>query len=265
MDTLLKNKNLNSALGAVSLLLLILSVFFIIKIVNEVKVSKNIGHGDYANIIYVSGKGEVKAIPDISTLSINVSKEGATAKEAQSLLNEEVTKALGYLKTQQIEDKDIKSEYGGLNPKYSYEKEVCYTYPCPTRDPKIVGYTANQSISIKVREVDNANTIRTGLADLGITNISGPTFSIDDEEIYKQEAQALAITDAKEKAEILAKNLGVKLGKIVNFNEDNNGAYPMYKEAMMLDSVSARGAAAPELPKGENTISSNVTITYEIK
>ena len=264
MDTLLKNKNINSALGAVSLLLLILSVFFIIKIVNEIKLSKSVA---YYNSIYVEGSGEVKAIPDIATLSINVSKEGATAKEAQSLLNEGVTKAVDYLKAQQIEEKDIKSEYGGLMPKYSYEKEVCYTYPCPSRDPKIVGYTATQSIVVKIREVDNANVVRTGLADLGITDISGPTFSIDDEEVYKREAQALAIADAKEKAEILAKNLGVKLGDITNFDEvGQGGCYGgCGYEGMMMDSVALKSAPAPTLPKGENTITSNVTITYEIK
>lgn len=263
MDTLLKNKNINNAFGAVSLLLLILSVFFVIKIINEVKLFKV---SNSYNSIYIEGKGEIKAIPDIATLSINVSKDGLTAKEAQNLLNESVTKAVEYFKTQKVEDKDIKSEYGGLNPKYSYEKEICYTYPCPTRDPKIVGYTANQSIVIKIRDVDNANIIRTGLADLGITDISGPTFSIDDEDVYKEKAQALAIADAKAKAEILAENLGVKLGDIISFSEGNFGDYPMYeaKEMMLMDSVSSR-APAPTLPKGENIITSNVTITYEIR
>lgn len=265
MDTLLKNKNINSAFGAVSLLLLILSVFFIIKIINEIKSSRNVSS---FNNIYIEGKGEVKTIPDIATLSINVSKEGVTAKEAQNLLNESVTKAVEYFKTQQIEDKDIKSEYGGLNPKYSYEKEVCYTYPCPVKEPKIIGYTATQSISVRIREVDNANILRTGLADLGITNISGPTFSIDDEDIYKEKAQALAIADAKEKAEILAKELGVKLGDIISFSEgvEDDCFGGCGYESMMMDSAAKSvSAPAPTLPKGENTITSKVTITYEIK
>jgi len=263
-----KEKTINSALGAVSLLLLILAVFFVIKIFNEIKASKYVGsNSQYQNLIYVSGEGEVKAISDIASLHINLSKEGVTAKEAQNLLNESITKAVNYLKTEKIEEKDIKSEYGGLSPKYSYEKEICYTYPCPVREPKIVGYTATQSISIKVREVDNANQIRTGLAGLGITNISGPTFSIDDENVYKEQARSLAISDAKAKAKVLAEDLGIKLGKIVNFSENNDNLYSaMYGVEKMISSVDMRTAmTAPELPKGENTITSNVTITYTIK
>ena len=153
-----------------------------------------------------------------------------------------------------------------MNPKYSYDQVVCITYPCPRQEPKIVGYTATQSIVIKVREVDNANEVRTGLAELGITNISGPTFSIDDKDVYKAEARALAIDDAREKAKILAKDLGVKLGKITNFSEGGNNYPVMYsKSAMVFEDMGGESQPAPELPKGENTITSNVTITYEIR
>ena len=214
-------------------------------------------------VISVNGSGDVVAVSDLANINVNLTKDGATAKEAQDLLNESITKTLAYLKEQKIDDKDIKSEYGGLNPKYLYEK--CYTYPCPNTDPKIVGYAATQSIAIKVRVVDNASTIRTGLAGLGITDISGPTFSIDNEEGFKDQARSKAITEARTRAEVLAKELGVRLGKVVNFSENTGGNYPMY-DAKMLSSTSAPAAeSTPILPKGENKISSSVTITYEIR
>lgn len=262
METLLNKKRITCA---VFVLLIIISLFTIAKFVNEVKQSKYVGRGNQpANTIYVSGTGEVLAVSDIASLYINLNKEGKTAKEAQTLLNESITKVLAYLKDQKIEDKDIKSEYGGLNPKYSYEQIACLAYPCPTKDPKIVGYTATQSITVKVRVVDNASEIRTGLATIGVTDISGPTFSIDDEEVFKVEARSKAITDAKAKAKVLVGELGVKLGKVVSFSESNGGYYPMYEaKAMMSDSSGS--APAPILPKGENKITSNVTITYEIR
>lgn len=263
METLLNNKRVTCA---VFILLVVLSLFTVAKLVNEVKLNPYIGRGNQpANVISVNGSGDVLATSDIASLYVNLSKEGKTAKEAQDLLNESITKTLTYLKEQKIEDKDVKSEYGGLSPKYSYDQPVCYTYPCPTKDPKIIGYTATQAITIKVRVVDNASAIRTGLADIGITDISGPTFSIDNEEGFKDQARSKAIIEARGKAEVLAKELGVKLGKVVNFSEDNGGGYPMYAaKTMMADSASG-SAPAPTLPKGENKITSNVTITYEIR
>ncbi|MBK5215749.1 MAG: SIMPL domain-containing protein [Candidatus Pacebacteria bacterium] len=262
METYLKDKKIAAA---VFILIIIVSLFTFVKFVNEIKSSSYVGRGNQpANVISVTGSGDVIAVSDIATLTVNLNKEGNTAKEAQDLLNESITKTLSYLKDQKIEDKDIKSEYGGLSPKYSYEQPICYTYPCPTRDPKIIGYVATQSINIKIREVDNASVVRTGLAEIGVTNINGPTFSIDDEEAFKNDARSKAITEARSKAEVLAKELGVTLGKVVSFSENNNNYYPVYGKAMMSESV-LLDAGAPTLPKGENKIISNVTITYEIR
>ena len=258
METFLKDKKISIS---VFVLLVVVSLFTVAKLINEVK---EVDSSKTVNVISVEGSGEVLATSDIASLNINLTKDGKTAKEAQDLLNESITKTLTYLKTQKIADKDIKSEYGGLSPKYSYEK--CYVYPCNS-DPKIIGYTATQSITVKVRVVDNASVIRTGLAEIGITDISGPTFSIDDEEGFKTQARSQAIEEARAKAKVLAKELGVKLGKVVNFSENNGGNYPMYAaKSVMMDSAVAYGAsAAPTLPKGENKITSNVVITYEIK
>ena len=80
----------------------------------------------------------------------------------------------------------------------------------------------------------------------------------------KEEVESL-LKDAKEKAKVLASELGVGLGKVVSFSE-NSGGYPMYVEKRMMDSALVSSVApAPVLPKGENKITSNVSITYEIR
>jgi uncharacterized protein YggE len=261
METFLNKKQICIP---VFILLVVLSLLVVAKFVNEIKLSSYVGRGNQpANVISVSGSGDVLAVSDIASLNVNLTKDGATAKEAQDLLNESIAKTLAYLTEQKIEDKDIKSEYGGLSPKYSYEK--CFTYPCPT-SPKVIGYTATQSITVKVRDVDNASVVRTGLADLGITDINGPTFTIDNEEGFKDQARSLAITEAEAKAQVLAKELGVRLGKVVSFSENSGDYYPMYAEKSMMNAGDmAQSSVAPTLPKGENKITSNVTITYEIR
>lgn len=265
MEIFLQDKKIRISLF---ILIIIIGLFTLASFINEVKKGDNEGGANQpVNTITVSGIGEVSAVSDIASLYINLNKEGKTTKEAQDLLNVEITNTLKYLKDQKIEDKDIKSEYGGLNPKYSYSSGiVCMAYPCPTQDPKITGYTAMQSIIVKVRAVDSASDIRTGLATLGVTDISGPTFSIDNEDSMKDAARSLAITNAKEKAKVLAKELGVKLGHVVSFSENSGGGYPVMYSAKAMMSDSAVGAApAPTLPKGENKITSNVNIVYEIK
>lgn len=263
MQTFLNDKKLYIVL---LVLLSVISLFFIIKSINEIKTNRYIGVKTISSRnLNVSGKGKVTAIPDIANLTVSIKKEADTAEKAQNLLNSSVTKTLNYLK-KTIDTKDIKSEFGGITPRYSYKNRVvCTSYPCPpVGNPKIIGYQATQTIKVKVRKVDNANKIRTDLSGLGITNITGPTFSIDDQVVYKNQAKALAIKDAKANATILAKELGIKLGKIINFSENSNN-YPRVFMAADKAMSSSTPESVPKLPKGETTITSNVTITYQIK
>jgi len=102
------------------------------------------------------------------------------------------------------------------------------------------------------------------LAHWAFSDLNGPNFAIDNEDSLKDSARKLAIDEAKLKAKNLAKDLGIRLGKITSFSENGNYPVPMYAKTMTSDT--AVGASAPaQLPVGENIISSDVTITYEIK
>lgn len=262
-ESIFKNKKLAKALIALAS---VLSVLFFVRLINEI--SPNTTGYDEVNTITVEGEGEVTAVPDIAVINISIQKESTTADEATSMLDESIKAVLAYLSENGIEDKDIKSEYGGIQPKYEKERIYCVTYPCPQPQTKITGYTATQNIDIKIRVADNANSVRAGLAELGITNITGPTFSIEDEDLLQEEARALAIKDAKEKAKRLSKDLGVRFGKIVSFYEDGDRYYPMaYSKtsAMGLDMEMAMDEAPAVLPKGEDKVYSKVNITFRIK
>ncbi|OIO29079.1 hypothetical protein COX93_00055 [Candidatus Nomurabacteria bacterium CG_4_10_14_0_2_um_filter_30_12] len=223
------------------------------------------------NTITFSGHGEVNAVPDIANIYFNISKEAKTVKEAQVLVAEIEKKSLESLKTNGVLEKDIKTVNASFSPKYEYRYNTktmmpCTQYSCPPSQGNnvIVGYTASESITVKVRNTDDVGKIMQGLGTLGVSDLSGPNFSIDNEDGLKAEARKNAINDAKDKAIILAKDLGIRLGKITSFSESGNYPTPMYAKGMMLDGVSNESAPA-SLPKGENTITSDVSITYEIK
>ena len=170
-----------------------------------------------------------------------------------------------YLKDQGIEDKDIKTAGYSVYPRYEYQNQPCSQYYCPEGERTLKGYEVSQTITVKVRETDNAGKLLSGVGELGATNISGVEFSIDDEEGLKRDARKIAIEDAQKQAEELADDLGVNLVRIIGFNETGNyPVYAMYDKAMGMGG-GPEIAVAPEIPKGENTITSDITITYQIK
>jgi len=256
-----------SALRYVPILTIILSLFLIVHTVNALR---DYNDGEIPNnIISVSGDGEVFAAPDIATFSFSVTEEGRDVKDAQTKVTVKIDAAIKAIKNLGVEDKDIKTTDYNAYPKYEYSNSVCTQFSCPPSKQTLVGYEVTQTISIKVRKVDDAGKMLEAAAGAGVTNVSGLSFTIDDEDALMREARQMAIDEAKEKAKQLAKDLGVKLVRIVNFSE-NGGPYPMFYKAELQ--ANGRGGAdaavampAPSLPTGENKITSNVTITYEIR
>lgn len=267
------NQYVKNLYKALFVFLIVLSLFFAVKFLAEWR-SYGLMGSNQANTITLSGHGEVTAVPDIANVYFTISKDSKTAKEAQAGVALVEKKALDFLKSKNIAEKDIKTENASVYPKYDYVRKLCpqmgisgspeISYDCGGGKQVLSGYTASESITVKIRNIDDAGAIMQGLGDTGVSNLSGPNFAIDDEDNLKAQARKEAIADAKQKAEALAKDLGVRLGRVASFSEGGN-YYPMYAKSAMMDSAVSSAPAPAELPKGENTISSDVTVTYEIR
>ncbi|MEI8174700.1 MAG: SIMPL domain-containing protein [bacterium] len=262
-------KNLYKALLA---FLIIISLFFVVRLLTEFRSYGMMGSNG-ANTITLSGHGEMNAVPDIANIDFSISKTAKTVKEAQDGVAVIEAKALDFLKTKNVADKDIKTSNASFYPKYDYVRIACpqdattgsmMAYDCGNKQV-LTGYEASESIAVKVRKTDDAGAIMQGLGTTGVSNLSGPNFAIDKEDSLKAKARKEAIDDARTKAEVLAKDLGVRLGRISNFSESGGGYPIMYANSAIMKDVSVATSAPAVIPKGENTISSDVTITYEIR
>lgn len=213
--------------------------------------------------ITVSGDGEVTAKPDIATVAFTVSEVAKTVPEAQKMVENKIAAALKELKAVSVEEKDIKTNSYNVYPQY--ENPVCNGYICPSYTPKISGYQVTQSVTVKVRKVDQAGEVVGLVGKAEITQISGPDFTVDDIEKIQAEAKELAINEAKEKAKATAKSLGVSLGSITSFSDDQGGYVPMYSARADMAMGSMVKTESVTLPQGESVIKSRVTITYTLK
>jgi len=214
--------------------------------------------------ITVSGTGKASMAPDVAKITFSVQHTEPKVADAQAATTEQANAALAFVKEKGIADKDIKTLSYNVYPQYEYAR--CFAGEvCPPNTPKISGYQVSETIQVTVRNLDLTGDLLQGLGSLEVQNISGPNFTLDNPNAGQDAARANAIDDAKVKAQILARQLGVRLVKIVNFNE-STGGYPVMYSTMAKDSVGGMGGAAtPEVPLGENEYNSTVSITYEIR
>ncbi|MHB1086648.1 MAG: SIMPL domain-containing protein [Minisyncoccota bacterium] len=251
--------------------LALLALYLFVLVISEFKAMRYIGSGVSAsNTITVSGEGEVTAVPDTATFSVTIQERASTVKAAQELATKKTNDIVAYLKDQDIDEKDVQTSDYSVYPEYDYETKACAPGEyCVPGKQVLRGYQVSQTLTVKVRDTEQAGDLLTGVGERGATQVSGLSFTIDDEEALKASARDEAIAQAKDKADELARALGVNVVRVVGFSE--NDFYPPMPYAYgrggatMDMAVAQEAKAAPEIPTGENKIISNVTITYEIR
>lgn len=245
-------------------------VFLIIFLaVISIKQLKTLGDDSpMMNIISVNGKGEAISIPDIATFSFAVNETAKTVKEAQEKATMKIDAALKAVKAGGVLEKDIKTSSYSINPHYEYNQGICTQYGCPNGKNVLTGYDVNQTIEVKIRDLAKAGELFDSIGKAGIQTVNGLQFAIDDLDSVKAIAREEAIANAKEKAQKIAKDLGVKLVKITSFYDSSDEqVYPYAREmsAMGGDVMNIKAASAPEIPVGEQKVTARVSISYEIR
>ncbi len=217
------------------------------------------------NTITVNGDGEAFAIPDISSFTFNLLEDASTVSTAQEDVTKKMDMILADLKDLGIDEKDIRTSDYFINPKYIYFSPPCSINYCPPSQQKQDGYTVSHTVVVKVREIERVGDALAIVGKVGVTYLSSVAFIIDDQDKIVDEARKEAIIDAKEKAKMLASELGVKLVRVIGYG-DNLGGGPMsYYDTLTSTSYVEGQSRSPSLPIGENKISVSVNVTYEIR
>ncbi len=201
--------------------------------------------------ITVSAEGKVSIKPDVAIINAGVEVKAKTAEEAQKQSDVKMNGLIAYLKSQGIDEKNLKTSNYSLYPEYFYPQN---------EKPVIVGFISRQDVEIKIVDLKKTSLTVGNLTNKGVNIINSISFQIDEPGKYQAEARADAIKKARVEAEKIANNLGVKLGKVVDYNEGVAGSQPYYKEMSGMG-----GGGASPIESGSQDIRVSVNIAFEIK
>ena len=211
----------------------------------------------------VSAEGKVVAIPDVAKFTVGVITQGGLNLGTIQKENADKSNSISsFLKSQGIDEKDIKTQGYSIEPRYQYA--VC-RYDGETCPPAtIVGYTVNQTLEVKGREFEKLGDILSGVVERGANSVSSLSFTVDEPTALEQQAREQAIAKAKEKAKMVAKSGGFRLGRLISLNE--GGTYtPQYAFDYGMGGGGPMPAKSPSLEPGSQEVSIQVSLVYEIE
>lgn len=204
--------------------------------------------------ITVTGTGRVSGTPDIATVTIGVQVEGATVEEAREQAAQAQTAVINAVKANGVNDRDVQTSNFNISPRYDFR----------TGSNQITGYSVTNTLSIKVRNLDNLSKIVDDATRAGGSNaiVNGLSFGIDDPEELRSQAREAALNQAKARAEDIARVTGVQLGKPLSIVEET---YSPIVES--FDAVRTMAAADTPTPieSGSLDVVINVQVLYRIE
>jgi uncharacterized protein YggE len=208
--------------------------------------------------IEVTGQGSVDIAPDMAVLTLTVTRQAETARAALDANSAAMTEVQKAMRTGGIENRDLQTSGFSIQPNY--------VYPAPQgsaerEPPRITGYTVRNSLTVRVRDIDNVGTILDKSVSLGVNEGGNIAFTNADPAAAITEARTRAVQDAMAKAETLAKAAGVKKGRLLGISEQSYNPRP----APMMEMAMSRAADSVPVAVGENTYSVSVNVTYAIE
>ena len=204
--------------------------------------------GTAEHSISVHGTGRITIKPDTATFSVGIDAQANKAKAAMDQASARMTAIIAALKAGGVADADRQTSQISLSPTYDYNNG---------NRPVLTGYTANQTLTVKVRAIDKAGDLIDAAVEAGANNVGGISFSVDDPAAAMDQARTAAVADAKHRAGALAQAAGITLGAPISIVE-NGGTPP----SPIFYAPQAAGAGDKGTPVDPGT--TEVTIDVDI-
>ncbi len=212
----------------------------------------------------VTGEGRVVAVPDVARFTFSVVTEGGTdVARVQEENTAKVNRGIEFVKSLQVEAKDIKTLSYQIEPRYQYyscPREGAVS-PCPP--PEIVGYTVTQSVQVTVRDFAKIGNLLGGVVKEGANSVSSLSFTVDDPTALESRARAEAIGKAQEQARTVSRAAGFSLGRLLGIDEGGVRPIPYYAEA--YGKGGGDSMPVPTIEPGSQEVTVEVTLRYEIR
>lgn len=204
-------------------------------------------------IITVSGREEVKAVPDMAEVIYGIHTQEAEAQACQQKNAQELEKAIEVLKGLGVEETSIQTSSYGMNPIHNWNSE----------NQEITGYEMNTAITVSDIPIDRLGEILSKSVEAGVNQVDSVSYFSSQYDQYFQEALTLAVAMAKQKAETLAAAAGKTVGEVVSVREEGYWPESRYAPAKILGQGAVNAVAEDmAVMPGEISVEAQVTVDF---
>lgn len=196
-------------------------------------------------LLEVEAEGVSANRPDVMTIAAGIETTGPTASEALRRNNEVANRLLEVIRSRRVDARDIRTTILRVRPQYERERPD----DDGERERRIIGYSATNTLELRLRDLTRAPELLDALLSAGANNVSGPSFSLSEERPARLAAQRAAVELARQEAENFAAALGMRVTRVLRVSErsrDRGNEYDNY-----ITVTGSRIGPGPPIEPGE--------------
>lgn len=215
--------------------------------------AQNNGEGRTIN---VSGEATVRVEPDMGIVRFGVVTHAEDPEEAREQNAEASREALNAVRELGVDERRIRMEVLRLQPRRVYNREQ--------RRYEEEGFEAIRIVVVELDDLEQLPVVVAEVVQRGANRLEQVRYDLRDRNAPRNEALRDALTNARDKARLMAETLDVELGPVRQIREQQlDFPRPMVR----MDTAMAAEAAGPEpeaFAAGEIEVRATVQVVFEL-
>jgi len=219
-------------------------------------------------LITVSGQAEMRVPPDEVVFTLEVESVDKDVMAAKKKTDESVKQVFGLAKDNKVNTDDVQTSYISVEPKYNTDD---LEYGGERRGVKrvFIGYAVSKTIAIRLKDISRFDPLLSDVLKAGVTKVSNVEFRDSQIRKHRDQARAMAIRAAQEKANLLAREIGQTIGPAHSITEGVANRYPSQSMMQNATSVISGDLSAAEsesaIAPGLISVTAQVTVSFQLK
>lgn len=207
-------------------------------------------------VVELSVNEIVRSAPDVAQIGAGVVTRATTARDAVRQNAEAMDRMIKRLRDLGIERQDIQTSNFNLNPDYRFDRE--------TNEQKFSGYTVNNQVSVKLRDLARAGEVLDALVQAGANNVYGPNFMLEDDMEAKELARKNAFARGLAQAREFARMAGYSDVRLLEVSENFQSYGRVPPPAMAIRVAAESSAVDTPIEPGEVGTGVTLGLKYEM-
>jgi len=210
-------------------------------------------------LVTVSGQAEVRVPPDEVVFTLGVETIDKDILAARTRTDDRAKEVLAVAKRNGVKTEDVQTSYISIQPKYNTDDLEYEQRRAVKRE--FLGYQVSKTIAVILRDISRFDSLLSDVLKAGVTRLSNVEFRDSQIRKHRDQARAMAMKAAQEKASLLAREIGQSIGPAYSITE----ATPAYDSNSNISQNRIAGLASPSERESESAIApGSISVTAQV-